>query len=230
MGKKTNNRLFHVCVYFLLIAPVLSAISNQRPTETWINNRSVSFEWKTDEPSHGGVVLITEEEKELPVVWEKKSDFTKIHKIIVTDLNPGEKYKYYILSISLHARVKSEIYPLTVIPMEKKTTLNSLPPDTTSPGSITLKWRTESEQDNYGFNLYRSLSEKGPWEKVNDKIIPGHGTTSEPHNYSYVDNGIRKNTRYYYQIEFIDLAGNPERKPFTIKGMDTKPVKKDKSK
>ena len=99
--------------------------------------------------------------------------------------------------------------------------------DTTSPGSITLKWRTESEEDNYGFNLYRSLSKEGPWEKVNEQVVPGHGTTSEPHDYRYVDENILKNTRYYYQLEEIDMSGNPKRLPHTITGMDNKPVKKE---
>jgi hypothetical protein len=94
--------------------------------------------------------------------------------------------------------------------------------DTTSPGSITLKWRTESEQENYGFYLYRGLSKDGPWIKVNENIIPGHGTTSEPHDYRYVDNGVRKNTTYYYQLEEVDFKGNASRKPYTIKGIDTK--------
>ena len=94
--------------------------------------------------------------------------------------------------------------------------------DTTSPGSITLKWRTESEQENYGFYLYRGLSKDGPWEKVNNTVIPGHGTTSEPHDYRFVDNGVRKNTTYYYQLEEVDFKGNASRKPYTIKGIDTK--------
>jgi hypothetical protein len=215
-------------ISFLLTTQCLSATSIANPSVTWMNNYSVSIEWKTDDLSHGGVVLITDNEKELPVIWEKEKQFTHIHKVLITDLKSSEKYSYYILSVSTKAQVKSELYHLTTPQKGEKFPAPSS--DTTSPGSITLKWRTESEQDNYGFYLYRSLSDKGPWEKVNDKIVPGHGTTSEPHDYSYVDKGIRKNTRYYYQLEYIDLAGNAERKPYTIKGMDTKPVKKDQSK
>lgn len=96
--------------------------------------------------------------------------------------------------------------------------------DTVSMGTIRLRWRTESEIENFGFNLYRSLSPDGPWEKVNAKIIPGHGTTSEPKEYRYVDTGVRKNTLYYYQLEEIDLAGNAKRLPHIIRGKDTTPV------
>jgi hypothetical protein len=94
--------------------------------------------------------------------------------------------------------------------------------DTTLKGSITLKWRTESEQENYGFNIYRSLSKDGPWEKINPEVVPGHGTTSEPHEYKYPDTNIFKFTQYYYQLEEIDLSGNAKRLPYTIKGMDKK--------
>lgn len=96
--------------------------------------------------------------------------------------------------------------------------------DTTVQGSITLKWKTESEQENYGFNIYRSLSKEGPWVKITDQVVPGHGTTSEPHEYRFVDNGIFKFTQYYYQLEEIDLSGNAKRLPYTIRGMDKKPL------
>ena len=112
--------------------------------------------------------------------------------------------------------------------VSQDTTVLAASLDTTSPGSITIKWRTESELDNYGFNLYRSLSKKGPWEKVNETIVPGHGTTSVPSDYRYVDTGVKKNTVYYYQLEEVDYAGNSKRLPYTISGKDTKPVEKEK--
>jgi hypothetical protein len=100
--------------------------------------------------------------------------------------------------------------------------------DTTLSGTITLKWKTESEMDNYGFNLYRSLTKDGPWEKVNEVVVPGHGTTSEPHDYRLVDKGVKKNIQYYYKLEEIDLSGSPKQLAI-IKGKDTKPVtSKDK--
>ncbi len=94
--------------------------------------------------------------------------------------------------------------------------------DTTLPGKITLKWKTESEQDNYGFDLYRSTSPTGPWTKITPSPVPGHGTTSDPHEYRFVDEGVFKFIQYYYQLEEIDLSGNGKRLPYTIKGMDKK--------
>lgn len=80
-----------------------------------------------------------------------------------------------------------------------------------SKGAITLIWRTESELDNYGFNIYRSDSENGPFEKINKEIIPGHGTTNEPHEYKYVDTECIVGKRYYYYLEEVDLKGNKKK-------------------
>lgn len=83
-------------------------------------------------------------------------------------------------------------------------------------GTITLRWRTESEQDNYGFNVYRSESQDGTFEKINPKIVRGHGTTSEPHDYTYVDNEVYKGKTYYYYLMDVDLAGNTKKFTPTI--------------
>jgi hypothetical protein len=83
-------------------------------------------------------------------------------------------------------------------------------------GVITLRWRTESEQDNYGFNVYRSGAKEGTFEKINPTIIRGHGTTSEPHDYVYIDNEVYKGKTYYYYLMDVDLAGNTKKFTPTI--------------
>jgi hypothetical protein len=72
---------------------------------------------------------------------------------------------------------------------------------------ILLKWRTESEIDNYGWNIYRSSSPKGDYVKINSSIIPGAGTSSSAHNYFYIDKELSNGTTYYYFLEDIDLKG-----------------------
>jgi len=92
----------------------------------------------------------------------------------------------------------------------------TLAQDSAKKGVITLRWRTESEQDNYGFNVYRSESKEGTFEKINPKIVRGHGTTSEPHDYVYVDNEVYKGKTYYYYLMDVDLAGNTKKFTPTI--------------
>jgi hypothetical protein len=74
----------------------------------------------------------------------------------------------------------------------------------------TVRWKTASELDNYGFDVYRSTSEDGPFETINEQPIAGAGTVDIPQNYEYVDRDIRPDTAYYYYVESISLAGERE--------------------
>ena len=75
-------------------------------------------------------------------------------------------------------------------------------------GEVVLKWNTESETDNAGFNLYRSTSEDGEYIKINDSLIPSQGSTTEGASYEFIDNNVQNRKTYYYKLEDIDLGGN----------------------
>jgi hypothetical protein len=89
------------------------------------------------------------------------------------------------------------------------------PPEDEKPTGIqnTVSWKTASELDNYGFDVYRSTSEDGPFETINDKPIAGAGTVDVPQRYEYVDRDIQPDTAYVYYVESISLTG--ERKKVT---------------
>jgi len=74
-----------------------------------------------------------------------------------------------------------------------------------------LKWTTASEVENFGFDIFRSESEEGPFEKRTDDPLPGAGTTDEPQSYLWEDFDIEKGKDYYYYIESISMAGVRER-------------------
>ena len=75
-------------------------------------------------------------------------------------------------------------------------------------GAVVIRWATESELDNAGFNILRSETKTGEFKVVNLKgIIPGHGTTSEKHVYTFTDTTAKPNVVYYYQIEDVSLDG-----------------------
>ena len=75
-------------------------------------------------------------------------------------------------------------------------------------GAVVIRWMTESELDNAGFNILRSETKTGEFAVVNLKgIIPGHGTTSEKHTYEWKDTTAKPNVVYYYQIEDVSLDG-----------------------
>lgn len=75
----------------------------------------------------------------------------------------------------------------------------------------TLKWTTASEVDNFGFDIYRGVSEEGPFERITSDPLPGAGTTDEPQKYVYLDEEIDPGRDYYYYIESISLGGIRER-------------------
>lgn len=77
----------------------------------------------------------------------------------------------------------------------------------------TIRWRTASEESNFGFDIFRATSKDGPFTKITAKPVPGAGTTDTPQSYSYHDSGIHPDKRYFYYVESISLNG--ERKRFT---------------
>jgi hypothetical protein len=75
----------------------------------------------------------------------------------------------------------------------------------------TLRWKTASEVDNFGFDIYRTTDEEGPFERITREPVPGAGTTDEPQSYVFVDDTIDPNRGYHYYIESISMAGVRER-------------------
>jgi len=68
---------------------------------------------------------------------------------------------------------------------------------------IELSWRTATELDNAGFNVWRRVS-GGFWEKVNESLIPAQGDNS---SYSFVDSSSAGQD-FEYRLEDIDLFDN----------------------
>jgi hypothetical protein len=75
-------------------------------------------------------------------------------------------------------------------------------------GRIIIQWSTESETDNAGFNLYRSVVENGEYVKINDTIILSQGSSTQGASYQFIDNDAQNRKTYYYKLEDIDLSGN----------------------
>ncbi|MEO8512853.1 MAG: T9SS type A sorting domain-containing protein [Ignavibacteria bacterium] len=85
---------------------------------------------------------------------------------------------------------------------------------------ITLKWRTEEEINNSGFDIERqSISGTGiqsDWEKI--KFITGKGNSNAPVDYSFTDPNLQTG-KYNYRLKQIDFNGNYER--FTLPALVT---------
>jgi hypothetical protein len=74
---------------------------------------------------------------------------------------------------------------------------------------IKLKWRTETEVSNYGFDIERAFSnfQNLIWEKIG--FVEGHGNSNSPKNYSFNDMNILAG-KYSYRLKQIDTDGQFE--------------------
>jgi hypothetical protein len=68
---------------------------------------------------------------------------------------------------------------------------------------IKLTWRTETEVNNFGFDVERK-SINGNWEKIN--FVNGSGNSNSPKDYSFVDQNL-KNGKFLYRLKQIDSDG-----------------------
>ncbi len=76
-----------------------------------------------------------------------------------------------------------------------------------------VTWETASEVDTAGFNLYRSESPDGPWEKINDSLIPPSEDPVRGGKYTFRDASAEPGKTYYYQLEEVELSGKTTRFP-----------------
>jgi len=77
-------------------------------------------------------------------------------------------------------------------------------------GNVKLDWRTESELNNYGFEVQRSefdIQGGLNWKKI--VFIEGHGNSNSPNEYSFLDDGISYGV-YLYRLKQIDNDGTYE--------------------
>ena len=89
-----------------------------------------------------------------------------------------------------------------VLPVE----LSAFQP-TLEDGKVVVRWTTESELDNAGFNIYRSETRDGEFKQVNAQLVEGAGTTGERNAYEWVDTTAKPDVVYYYQIEDVSFSG-----------------------
>jgi len=77
-------------------------------------------------------------------------------------------------------------------------------------GVVELNWCTESEVNNLGFNVYRSVNGEDYFQKINVSLIEGAGNSSNANDYSFTDSDIVPGYKYSYKIEDVSSAGEKE--------------------
>lgn len=74
-----------------------------------------------------------------------------------------------------------------------------------------LNWTTASEQDSFGFDIFRGNAETGPFVKLTAQPVLAAGTTDETNVYKYADTSIEGGKTYWYYIELISTGGAREK-------------------
>lgn len=78
--------------------------------------------------------------------------------------------------------------------------------------TVELIWKTATEENNYGFEVERKIQGANSWQTA--AFVPGHGSTTESHVYSYTDDiaslGIAGSLNLTYRLKQIDLDGTFE--------------------
>ena len=73
-------------------------------------------------------------------------------------------------------------------------------------GCVILSWKTETEVNNYGFEVERK--NKVSWENIT--FINGNGNSNSPKEYSYTDKSPLGGSKFQYRLKQIDNDGQFE--------------------
>lgn len=80
-----------------------------------------------------------------------------------------------------------------------------------APTRVVVEWKTGTELDTAGFNLYRGESQDGPFGKINATLIPASNDALVGGKYRYEDTNVAPGKTYYYQLEDVELSGTTTR-------------------
>ena len=73
--------------------------------------------------------------------------------------------------------------------------------------AIQIEWQTASELDTVGFNILRAETEDGPFEQVNQQLIPPAADPLTGEDYVFTDTQAKTGRTYYYFLEEIEATG-----------------------
>lgn len=73
---------------------------------------------------------------------------------------------------------------------------------------VVIEWKTASEMDTVGFNIYRSLTPDGPFEKITAQSISSSADPLVGGSYKYYDKDVIANQLYFYQLMEVEAGGS----------------------
>jgi hypothetical protein len=84
---------------------------------------------------------------------------------------------------------------------------------------VNLTWKTASETDIAGFNLYRALGQNGTYSRINSALIPAQGSGPQGFEYQYQDLNLVNGFHYYYKLTTVEVGGQEYTQGLPILGI-----------
>lgn len=76
---------------------------------------------------------------------------------------------------------------------------------------IIVRWGIETAVDNFGYNIYRTdnLEDQDSWQRINRRVLPGVGSSSQPTVFQYLDTNVGDDLTkvWHYRVEEVALDG-----------------------
>jgi hypothetical protein len=76
---------------------------------------------------------------------------------------------------------------------------------------IIVRWGIETAVDNFGYNIYRTdnLEDEESWQRINRRVLPGVGSSSQPTVFQYLDTNVGDDLTkvWHYRVEEVALDG-----------------------
>ncbi len=71
---------------------------------------------------------------------------------------------------------------------------------------VQLNWQTETEINNFGFEIQRADNYSEDWKILG--FVAGNGTSNSKRNYYFIDKNILDTQKYFYRLKQIDQNGS----------------------
>jgi hypothetical protein len=126
------------------------------------------------------------------------------------DIQSNQTYTYRIRSLCDGASSiwgnEATAYVPNIVPVELQSFTAEI-----NGSNVNIIWSTATETNNQGFEIQKQVDNRqsavGNWRSIG--FVPGFGTTTEMHHYSYTDESLQSGN-YQYRLKQIDFDGSFE--------------------
>ena len=168
----------------------------------------ISLHWTDNSWNEEGFLIIRKNDHSLDSTEYVIIDTCVFNSTTYVDssVSVDSTYTYRIIAFNQYGYSdSSNVATITVIPLPVELISFNAHEEN---NNVLLNWSTASELNNYGFEIERS-SDETDWRTIGFR--EGYGTTTEPQDYSYIDDLFGVNAyKLFYRLKQIDFDGTFE--------------------